>query len=512
MGRGGRRAGVPEDTRCGGRAGRSDDGRSVARCGQPATPARPRPARRWRAYHAARHTTSLASQLPSLKLSAEDWAAAPVVSMKRVEEGMFVPGNHKPQIDLAALGGARGAGGAWRASGHAANCRSAAASAFLVEASGDGFQSAEVAWQGAAPPHAISPARNRAYPGSASSRPTPVRPGCVLDQVGLVFVDVRSERAYVSLGFASWSVLAWPLEELATSGARGDGDLARHFRLAGPPAGPELLACTAVVGNAPLQGLPVEVRAPAWSPGGLGITWQVAGPLRPLLEHALASTVNLGATPLKRFCLLVGAAPSRAPAKGRKDDWLRSLVRHMFPDADAAREVLERYSAAAEAEPAFTPDVVDALEALGEEGGKSFPDLKERLVDQVRRACCVDSTQRGRGGTLQRTPPGLRERVPGGGLLPGVYLCENALEQRYLAHYPLDGAALQSISRSWGPAAGRSQETAGDLALAWMWARHRQVLACEPGANEGAPGAAADLKMLCWCPRCFLLFVCCFVV
>jgi len=172
-------------------------------------------------------------------------------------------------------------------------------------------------------------------------------------------------------------------------------------------------------------------------------------------------------------------------------------VRQTFPDAAEAREVLERYSAATEAEPAFTPDVVDALEALGEEGGKSFPDLKERLADQVRRACCADAALRVRGPTLQRTPPRLRALVPGGGLLPGVYLCENALEQRYLVHYPLDGAALQSISRSWGPAAGRSQETALDLALSWMWARHRQAgpfapPAGVPGAGEDAPSEVAE--------------------
>jgi hypothetical protein len=270
-------------------------------------------------------------------------------------------------------------------------------------------------------------------------------------------MDARTERAYVSLGFASWSVLAWPLEKVATPGAQGEGDLARHFRLAAPPAGPELLACTSVDVHAPLLGLPVEVRAPAWSPGGL-VTWQVAGPLRPLLEHALASTVDLGAAPLKRFCLLVGAALRKASAKWRKDDWLRALVRQTFPDAADAREVLERYGAATEAEPALTPDAVDALKALGEEGGKSFPDLKERLADQARRACCADAALRVKGPTLQRTPPRLRALVPGGGLLPGVYLCENALEQRYLAHYPLDGATLQSISRSWGPAAGRSQK------------------------------------------------------
>ena len=139
------------------RTGRSAGARLVASLGLLLPPARRRPACRWRAYHAARHTTSLENQLPSLKLTLEDWAAAPVVSPARVEEGMFVPGNHKPQIDLAALGGgqaptARAAGGAWRASGHAANCRSVAASAFLAATAADGFQSAGAAWQGAAPP------------------------------------------------------------------------------------------------------------------------------------------------------------------------------------------------------------------------------------------------------------------------------------------------------------------------------------------------------------------------
>jgi hypothetical protein len=138
------------------RTGRSAGARSVASLGLLLPPAGRRPARRWRAYHAARHTTSLENQLPSLKLTPEDWAAAPVVSPARVEEGMFVPGNHKPQIDLAALGGgqaptARAAGGAWRASGHAANCRSVAASAFLAATAADGFQSAGAAWQGPPP-------------------------------------------------------------------------------------------------------------------------------------------------------------------------------------------------------------------------------------------------------------------------------------------------------------------------------------------------------------------------
>lgn len=164
-----------------------------------------------------------------------------------------------------------------------------------------------------------------------------------------------------------------------------------------------------------------------------------------------------------------------------KMDFIVCLARHLF-DETAAAQVIDMYSKhggrgghGVHGDHVADADLADVTEVLlkhmDQDNLAHFADLKDKAIRKITKSLDRAQENGPRASRENCTPEHLKQRVPGAGAIPGVYIMENLVRKVYVASYP-GGRPFETCSRSWGPRSGRTREAALELVLAWQHAQH----------------------------------------
>ena len=246
------------------------------------------------------------------------------------------------------------------------------------------------------------------------------------------------------------------------------------------------------------QGVPAVARAPLGRPAGTmpAILLEQTGPPVQLIPHALQVGTNLTRDELRKCTVLCGITTRGMKKVMTRLDYVTLLARHLFDEA-VAKQVIAFYSCPGgrgghdgRSQDADMADITDVLLTYTDQDNLGFfQDLKDKALDKLKATFLRAPEEQPRCPREYCTPEHVKNRMPGGGTLPGVYIVENMTRRLYNAYYK-DARPFESCSRSWGGRTGRSQEQALDIVLAWQ---HRQHALAQQAKQE-TPAKQDDVE------------------
>ena len=273
-----------------------------------------------------------------------------------------------------------------------------------------------------------------------------------------------------------------------------------------------LVCVTDLSESSPFQGVPATMRSPLARPAGVmpAVLLEQTGPPVALLPHALQVCTNLTREELRKCALLCGVSIRLGTRTPTRLSYLTALARHLFEEAEAER-VIQMYTTRGRGahgdrdqhsqgqEDIDLADITDLLLTHTDQDNLAFfQDLKAKAVDKLKGTLLRAPEVQPRGPRENLTPAHLKEHMPGGGSLPGVYIMENVVRKHYVAHYP-GARPFQSCSRTWGGRLGRSRKDALEHVLRWQHRQHELAQRAEgqephrDHEDRGDHGSPADV-------------------
>ncbi len=313
---------------------------------------------------------------------------------------------------------------------------------------------------------------------------------------------VTGERLHVlSMGSSTYSVFVWRLKTISCEGRQ-------FFRMCDrlSQASPVMALFGHQIGSTSATaalGVTTTMRVPAQLPVELsqeGLHFEALGPAEALIRFALKSRMAVTVPTIKKMMVVVGARLPRG-LKECKATLLHALLNSVLSgEAQAADrmhalvDIMNHPPAEEESCPRGDPQLEMVGQFLPQEEANEFERVLERNAAALKREeAKKEKEKRAKRNDdaattdhpPQVTPPHLRSRQPGQGLLSGVWISENVHHSYYRGFYR--GATPKEMhNKSWPQK--RTQEEALEAVLNWLQKQH--ALACRK-ADELAEATSA---------------------